>query len=359
MKCCTNCFRAKEIIAFIEATGTEGDCNFCGTEEVKTMPAEDLGQHFDPLMELYEEADTQKYHEDESLADLISGWKVFSDKLEIEKQNEILDEIRLGPKDPKDRSISRKSCERWQYKYAYWEEDIWERFSEYIKHSRRFILERNSSFFFADPREWLPGILSATELTFDPSRAFFRARQGCSDKSFRHAPIPASDMGPPPGEIARRGGRANPAGISYLYVAEEQETAVAEIRPYVGALVSVCSMKAKKPLKVADITQIHGIENVFSHSDLKAQVQRNGLLNVLNRELARPVKPDDSEIEYVPTQYLAEAILEIGYDGIRYRSAVRNGGTNFVFFEPKNLSVEGESWLVEVKSIEVKFDRIQ
>jgi len=77
----------------------------------------------------------------------------------------------------------------------------------------------------------------------------------------------------------------------------------------------------------------------------------------LNRELARPVNPDDSDIEYVPTQYLAEAILDIGYDGIRYRSAVRNRCTNFVFFEPRDLNPEGFTWLVEVQSIEIKCNR--
>ena len=75
--------------------------------------------------------------------------------------------------------------------------------------------------------------------------------------------------------------------------------------------------------------------------------------------MARPVDPDDSEIEYVPTQYLAEAILEIGYDGIRYRSAVRKGGTNFVFFEPDDLVIDPATCLVEVESIDLNISTFQ
>ncbi len=356
MKCCPKCFQDKVIIDFIQTVGQDADCDFCGAEDLTTIPAEDLGQKFNELLGLYEPADEQKYHEDESLADKISGWGVFSDELATEKQNAILDEIRFGPLDPKDRSITTRSSDRWQFKWEYWEEDIWENFSEHIKHRRRFILD-GKSLYFSEPREWLPEILAASEMVVPPELEFYRARLGHSHNSIRHAPFPASEMMPPPPELARRG-RANPAGISYFYAAEEAETAVAEIRPYVGALVSVCSLKSKKNLKVADITRIHKIESPFDQPNLKAQVQRNGLMRVLNRELARPVNPDDSEIEYVPTQYLAEAILEIGYDGIRYRSAVRKGGTNFVFFEPNELAIDSATRLVEVDSIEVKYQSV-
>jgi hypothetical protein len=359
MNCCTQCFQADKVISFIQKAGVVGECDFCGAEDVQTMTAADLGGYFSPLIDLYEEADDRKYHEGESLADLLSVWKVFSDKLPIDKQNAILDEIRFGPIDPKEMSISRRSHERWQFKFAYWEEEIWEKFSEYIKHQRRFILGDKASFYFSEPLTWLPEILSACEMTVDTDLIFFRARRGCSEKkSVWRDPYSSCEMSPPPGDLTRNGGRANPPGISYFYVAEEAETAIAEIRPFVGGLVSVCSIKAMKPLKVADITRIHEIKSPFGQTDLEAQVQRNALLNILNRELARPVNPDDSEIEYVPTQYLAEAILDLGYDGIRYRSAVRIDGTNFVFFNPKDLDIDSKTWLVEVKSIDVKYDRV-
>src|SRR5262245_58381688 len=111
MKCCVQCFEAKDIIAFINDAGIEGNCDYCGAEEVKTIDAEDLGSMFDPLLSLYEPTEEQRFHIDESLADAISGWRVFNDKLSKKGQNQILDEIRFGPLDPKERSITRSSDE--------------------------------------------------------------------------------------------------------------------------------------------------------------------------------------------------------------------------------------------------------
>jgi len=319
------------------------------------MSAEDLGGMFDPLLCLYEPAKQQTFHIDESLADAIGGWGVFDDELPKKTQNQILDEIRFGPLDSNERSITRSSDEMWQFKFANQDEEIWEQFVGHIKRKRRFLLGSEDVPFLSNPRDWLPEILETTDMTISSMLKFFRAREGCADK---HAdpptPFPAGQMGPPPSGMARRG-RANPAGISYLYVAEEAETAVAEIRPFVGARVSICTLTPNRPLKVADISRAHSIASPFGDTDLLARVRRTALLNILNRELARPVSPEDSEVEYVPTQYLAEAILDLGYDGIRYRSAVRTGGTNFVFFEPEALTIDPATRVVEVQSIEVTF----
>ncbi len=52
------------------------------------------------------------------------------------------------------------------------------------------------------------------------------------------SPLPTEEMGPPPSLEAKEG-RINPHGISYLYLANSGETAIAEARPWVGAEVSV------------------------------------------------------------------------------------------------------------------------
>jgi hypothetical protein len=174
-------------------------------------------------------------------------------------------------------------------------------------------------------------------------------RQHAHPKAF-----PPDKMGAPPPEMARRN-PANPAGISYLHVAKEEPTAVAEIRTFVGAKISLCRARPKKNLKVADLTKQHMVGSPFGHKNLQSIVKRNALLNVLNEELARPVNPEDGEVEYVPTQYLAEVILNAGYDGIRYKSAVRPGGINFVFFQPDDLEIQPDTRLVEVRSIVVDY----
>jgi hypothetical protein len=43
-------------------------------------------------------------------------------------------------------------------------------------------------------------------------------------------------------------GRINPSGISYLYTARDEKTAISEIQPMNGALISVAKIKTKKTL---------------------------------------------------------------------------------------------------------------
>jgi hypothetical protein len=47
-------------------------------------------------------------------------------------------------------------------------------------------------------------------------------------------------------------GRANPKGISYLYLATSKETAMSEVRPWVGSRISVGQFKTNRDLKVID-----------------------------------------------------------------------------------------------------------
>ena len=50
------------------------------------------------------------------------------------------------------------------------------------------------------------------------------------------APLSVERMKPP--RDRGREGRANPKGISYLYLATHRDTAIAEVRPWVGSYVS-------------------------------------------------------------------------------------------------------------------------
>jgi hypothetical protein len=51
-------------------------------------------------------------------------------------------------------------------------------------------------------------------------------------------PLPTEEMGAPPFSKATDG-RVNPRGISYLYMATNPQTAIAEIRPWLDAKISI------------------------------------------------------------------------------------------------------------------------
>ena len=52
-------------------------------------------------------------------------------------------------------------------------------------------------------------------------------------------------------------GRANSSGIPVLYLASTEQTAISEIRPWVGSDVSVAQFRATRKLNAIDLTQGH------------------------------------------------------------------------------------------------------
>lgn len=96
----------------------------------------------------------------------------------------------------------------------------------------------------------------------------------------------------------------NPAGIPYLYLALDEATAIAEVRPWKGALISVARFVPHRVLRVVNL----------NYRDIKPpgkQVQKGDetdymtFLLFMSRTLARPQDPND-ELSYIPTQYFAE-----------------------------------------------------
>ena len=73
----------------------------------------------------------------------------------------------------------------------------------------------------------------------------------------------------------------------------------------------------------------------------------------LGRELSKPIDPNMTSIDYVPTQYLTELIRTQGYDGIIYPSALgKNGTKNIVLFSERNVECQDVT-IYEVDDINV------
>lgn len=163
-------------------------------------------------------------------------------------------------------------------------------------------------------------------------------------------------MGPPL-PIQTRAGRANPAGIPYLYVAEEEETAVAEIRPHIVAVITIATIVSNHELKVVDLTNCPFVTSPFGHADLADELRKTAILRIFNEELSKPIEPDIADIEYLPTQYLAEAILDAGYDGILYTSSIVKNGNNVVFFDASNFVIE-DTRLLSISGQKIEYRSI-
>ena len=79
---------------------------------------------------------------------------------------------------------------------------------------------------------WRARLGSASELIVDGDVSWDEER-----------PFAESDMKPISNWQAE--GRANPRGIPYLYLASTRETALAEVRPWIGSLISVAQFRTE------------------------------------------------------------------------------------------------------------------
>jgi hypothetical protein len=180
----------------------------------------------------------------------------------------------------------------------------------------------------------------------DLPERWFRARILSGDEI-----LPIDEMGAPPKRRASNG-RANPAGIPYLYLGSLPETAVSEVRPYTGEVACVAEFTIRSPLRAVDLRHPRNVVSPFVLESASAIGQLRAdipFLERLGEELTRPVLPAGAAVDYIPSQYLCEFIKKCGYDGAVYRSSV-SGGFNLALFDPSK-AIGGVVGLYDVKKV--------
>jgi RES domain-containing protein len=127
------------------------------------------------------------------------------------------------------------------------------------------------------------------------------------------------------------GGRANPKGIPYLYLATNRKTALAEVRPVVGSLISVAQFRTNQTLNLVDCSSDHESSRIYLEEP-EPEKREEAVWADINRAFSSPVTWSEDEADYVPTQIIAELFKSRGYGGIVYRSGLGDGH-NVVFFD--------------------------
>lgn len=161
-------------------------------------------------------------------------------------------------------------------------------------------------------------------------------------------------------------GRVNPKGIACLYVANNSKTAIAEIRPGKGAIVSVAVLKAVRNLRVVDCLSYHDRSGVASligvyqiignkFSAPKKEDIRDDVWTHIDRAFSEPTDKMDDQADYIPTQVIAEVLKNERYDGIAYKSQFGEG-INIALFD-LNAATVTERMLYEVTDIKIEASR--
>lgn len=227
--------------------------------------------------------------------------------------------------------------------------EAWSEFKSEITHSRRFFSEiavQRLEELFRDIhfQSNAKGQRAVYILAPEDQKQIFRVRQiDDPDERGEVQKNPAKLLGMPPPR-KRSAGRMNAAGVGAFYGAFDRKTCIAEVRPPVGCVVMGAAFQLIRPITVLDTTRFAEpmkSRSIFSPVYQERLYQWKFMKRFMN-EMRRPILPDDTTLDYIPTQAVSEFIhsrLEVklngerkGVDGIIFSSAQHKNGLNIVLF---------------------------
>jgi RES domain len=154
-------------------------------------------------------------------------------------------------------------------------------------------------------------------------------------------------------------GRANPRRIPYLYLASTRETALAEVRPWIGSSISVAQFSTERDLTVIDCAKNHEkkmLRTLVLYD--KMLDEKDGIWMAIDQAFAEPVTRNEESGQYIPTQIIAELFKNQGYDGILYKSVLSRDGYNLALFDVYDASMV-DCTLYTVGSISFDFQPLE
>jgi hypothetical protein len=152
------------------------------------------------------------------------------------------------------------------------------------------------------------------------------------DGTLIHMEVPFKSERMKPLRVRQPEGRVNPVGMSALYMATTEKTAIAEVRPWVGKHVSVAQMKTVRDLKVLDCSSEHSDQGIMYFEEPDVGLREEAVWRDLCRALSEPITSDVTVVDYIPTQVVAEYMRANGYEGLVYKSLLGDG-SNVALFE--------------------------
>ena len=353
MHCCENCFKDKLLRSYISQNSTTtGTCTICNSEEQNLILFKELEDKFIPLIEPYstcselgiDKSKGKPYHEQ-----IIEDWSGLFKIGDISKVKLILDSI-FGDLIATGMGIFKENVvvER---KYNPTEEEIpfdekfWDKFKDEIKHENRFFLQNRID------AELLTRLLVNNSLNtiYTKGKILFRAR--ISDREGHLI----ERMGKPPKELASAG-RANPTGISYLYLSSNLDTTLYEVRAAIHDFVSVAEFKILEDINTLNLYKVTE-RSPFDNEDIASYLVHKEYLIRLENELKKPVRRQDSLLDYLPTQYLTEFVKINGFDGLQFGSSLHEGGINIVLFDDNKVMPVSVS-IYQVNSIKYEYSKV-
>ena len=316
---CKNCFSDKELIGFILSQGKVGNCDCCNSKDVETIELVELLDFFKELFDNFQVISGGK-----SLISLIQGnWNLFSS---LESGHKILNEAIK-----QSNSTISNSESLVDFSVDILENiNYWSELKEQLKWEKRYVTDIDKLLYDLG---WDSFFDSKTNIK--ENEIYYRARL---HQQSQEDPYPMGEMLSPPAKFAAAG-RANPIGIPYLYLSDNEETILYEVRASFLDEISVAVFKKNKDFKddiiISDFTET---PTLFHPGGVNKKIKSTLLKQLLSSDLSKPMRRYDSELDYIPTQFICEFIkVFTDVQGIKFKSSLHESGANLVLFNQDSM----------------------
>lgn len=354
MNCCKFCFKDSQISSIIKSYNNIGNCDICNKKEVPIVDINDASEiknYIQDFIDTYEYiGDTLDKRTEKNAKDLLSilvdDWNIFNlnkdqlklllfsffpeweieGKLDTSKKYLIKDFFDITFKN--ENEIIKKSS--------------WQKFVKEIKFENRFHSKKFNTEAFIN-------ILNSLSTNFKQGKFLYRGRIWEINK-----PFTIDEMGPPPTKYTKNG-RVNSEGIQILYLGDSEKTVKYEIRSHLNDRITIGKFVSLKDLNIIDLTKIGEISPFFTE-DIQSFTKYLALnklnLNDIEEHISKPHKRTDNNLDYLPTQYIADLIKSQScFDGIKFKSTLFTNGFNIAVFNPSVFQCIAVS-NIEINSIE-------
>ena len=227
--------------------------------------------------------------------------------------------------------------------FASW--DSFQRFARSVRLKRRYVWEADEAAFLRTVVATIPD----RDLTFEAGQILYRAQRGIGKIEIPgrwggvddEVPAGFSPERMKPRRSAAIEGRANPAGIPVLYLGTTVENVIGEVRPWVGASISVAQFKLRQAVRVIDLSRCHGKSAInelglmrsFDGEPITRDEKERAVWIDIDNAFSIPMTTSEDKADYAPTQIVTELFRDAGYDGVAYNSHFADQGLNLALFD--------------------------
>lgn len=350
-RCCIACIGNPHLQEFIKQTCEIGMCTYCKSPLNNTVDTDTLGLYIrKKILSSYEVlkdhpsvyfwADQNPYKRF-TPREVFAREKVISDELGGTSMAQELFTCLMSPSNGEpDITSEELECGRARLTVPYDPYGVfenryvlaWDAFKHQVKYFSRFFDLPQATTPRAALLESIASLMRQMEVTIPAGEVFWRGRV-TSTAIPDDLPGKFAAIGPPPPDLSLDS-RMSPRGIAYLYVSESRQAVEYELRPEEPTRVLIGQLRARKPLRILDLTFTPEIQtpSIFSAGYDASMPLAGVFLEQFTEEISRPTDRSDVAADYLATQILSEYARVIGFDGIRYRSSIHPTGINQTIF---------------------------